>query len=244
MNVDKGLLLFVVPDADKGKILQQLQNLRNNDPKRHLFASHILETCGWGELLDALLVAVEKDDQSCAEAIRSLQRLCDTRRQKMFVQFDQDDFTPKTGCLVQSLGIVIEQTVSTLERWDEPDVWVVKKWSGGPGWFGRNLTLRGYDCWLGCSGLNWCKSGGPNTPTPLWLYFGGTDSDIREVKEALRDLCKHNPCGCSVLVFTDLGPSEYEPNISVGICLKLDAVLDGVVSHVIDQLKKIADALA
>ena len=96
--------------------------------------------------------------------------------------------------------------------------------TGGNGWFGRYLMLRGYGCFLSYSSYHWTEWGG----TPLWLEVKGHDwSILPSIKNHMANSgipCESSDDGLCCIPLTLLTGVEREAVIDY-VLVQLDRII-------------------
>ncbi len=232
-----GLLLFVAPSqrldtlwsellrrcSDAGKPLQEPQS--QFAEQRHVgIGSNTMSVVSWRVLLDTLAGALDRaGDRIRAADVQQLQGLCDAMDSEAFLPLHSEELTGTIGQRVIQFGQIASDLTDILVKRSDADVKGLRA-TGGNGWFGRYLRLKGHGSCLAFNSGKWANWGG----SPLWLELKGAD-------------WKSSPALIASL--TDAGinfrKSESDGACCIPIMLLTGVEREAVMDHALGQLDRI-----
>jgi hypothetical protein len=185
---------------------------------------HIIGLTSWSSILSVLLQAVEADgNPAIAADVRQLQGLCAKMDDDAFLPLRSEELSPQIGTRVMQYCRLVDDATATLVAAGKVSVKGLKA-TGGDGWYGRYLTVKGNGCCLMFSAEDW----GRLRETPIWLSVKGPEWKLTpEINNALAALERESP---PRLVRTD---SELLIPISLPTAVERDVVLDRLLNQVI-----------
>lgn len=137
----------------------------------------------WRALLQRMTVALERvgDFQRLAD-IRQLNGLCEKMDSTAFQPLLSEELTSTIGNRVLQFGKLASDWTDTLVSRGDADTKGLRA-TGGNGWFGRYLRLRGYAGFLHFSAWKWANWG----ESPIWLWLKGPNWKVSpHVSKALK----------------------------------------------------------
>jgi hypothetical protein len=235
---DEGaLLLFVAPSkrldtlwsellrrcADSGKQLND--PLSQTGEQRHIqVGNHILGVVSWRLLLDILSGALDRaGDRAGGADVQQLQGLCEQMDSEAFLPLHSEELSGCLGIRIVQFGQIASDLTDILVNRGDASVKGLRA-TGGNGWFGRYLMLRGYGCFLSYSSYHWTEWGG----TPLWLEVKGHDwSILPSIKNHMANSgipCESSDDGLCCIPLTLLTGVEREAVIDY-VLVQLDRII-------------------
>lgn len=179
-----GLLLFVAPanrtETLWAELMRRAKGALSLDAatdsgageiRRTHLGAHTMALVSWRALLQRMTVALERvgDFQRLAD-IRQLNGLCEKMDSTAFQPLLSEELTSTIGNRVLQFGNLASDWTDTLVSRGDADTRGLRA-TGGNGWFGRYLRLRGYAGLLHFSAWKWATFG----DSPIWLRLNGPD---------------------------------------------------------------------
>ena len=236
-----GLLLFVAPSGRLDTLWSELLRRCNAAGKgyqehqsqfaeqRHVrIGNQTLSVVSWRMLLNILSGALDRaGDRIRAADVQQLQGLCDAMDREAFLPLNSEELTGTLGRRVVQFGQLASDLTDVLVSQGNASVKGLRS-TGGNGWFGRYLLLRGNGSFLGFNGEMWDKWG----ESPLWLDIKGAD-------------WQRSPALVDTL--TDAGInfriSESDGACCIPIRLLTGVEREAVMDHALEQFDRIVCAL-
>jgi len=236
-----GTLLMVAPSARTtllwGELHRRCRNagMEYTDDSRG--GAHIAATAGrrmvsisWRHLLSAIRIQLEaKNERQAAEDIAQLEGLCDRMDQEAFLPISSDELTSSIYRRVFEFGTIVDDVTGELTDRGLASTKGVRS-TGGNGYYGRYLFLRGVSSFLICDTRKWMKY----ASTPLWLSVYGKNwlkSDALLAHRALASLEAERPG--TVFKAGDGFPA-------VALFVPTGVERDVILRRVVEQIEKVA----
>jgi hypothetical protein len=202
--------------------------------------AHINQTLGlvmasWALILERIARALEAADEPAILAdLRQIQGLAARMDADAFMPLTVEDLTGNTAARVVEYCELVDRTVELLLR--EPCI--SKKGlrsTGGAGWYGHNLFVQGFGCFLGFDARQWRKRG----MSPIWIVVkAATASGWFFSMDADRGLATR--FGRNSVV---AGPEGEAAGSWIPVRLTEGREFDQVVAAMIRQITSIAEVL-
>ena len=240
-----GLLLFVAPEKRLHNLCSELSRrvVAAGYPREHpttpgpnrwciRVGSNILALTSWRVFLETIIGQVDQaGDLKCMGDLKQLAGLCDQMDADAFLPLTSEEMTSTLGQRIVQFcdlaNVLTEQLVSI----GHGNVSGLKA-TGGHGWYGRYLHLkgqgavRGYGAVIQFSAWNWSKW----SESPLWLGIRGEDwRPSAKVRDAL--------------VRSSIDFQEGDSYCFVPIRLPLGAEREEVIADGLAQILRVIDAL-
>ncbi|MEO7297055.1 MAG: hypothetical protein ABI042_00610 [Verrucomicrobiota bacterium] len=246
-NSQSSVLLVIVPAAREATVWRELnQRLADSNVLTSRRDNSVGISCclgtdlgpalaltSWSKLLSAIQAEI-KDELQANNDLLQLRALCDSADSQAFQPISSAEVTDQTTpTFILQLGEIVETAVSLADAEGILSKGTLKPQSdstrtGRYAWFPNR---NGAGIWFGIHFELWREYGG----TPLWLIFSnGNYGRADEVRGWLEQWCATNG------VFAAYGDRQF----AVAIKLVTGEEKDHVVKSVVNQLKKIAEALS
>jgi hypothetical protein len=233
-----GVLLFVAPAARLPTLWDELlrrvqsaglpvaeQRVVESDGLACSIDDRVMAATSWRMLLGSLQNEAEAAaDAAVAADIRQLFTLCEHMDTDAFLQLTSEEMTSDLGRRVLQFCALVNDLTAQLVQQGLADLTGLRA-TGGNGYFGRNLRLRGHGAYLHFSAEKWMKWG----VSPIWITISGPEwKPLASIPELLRSLgyALHEDGGCHLAIPLLIGVER-----------------DAVVDNAFDQLVKIAGSL-
>lgn len=189
-------------------------------------AGQVMAAISWRELLGFLQNDVEAAAEGeTAADIRQLLALCEYMDETAFLPLSSEEMTGSTGRRVMQLGALASDLTERLVKAGLADVKGLRA-TGGHGFYGRYLRLRGNGAFLHFSARKWADWG----LSPIWLTITGPGFEASaEVRVALRN---------ASITFREEGKDNH-----IAIALPIGVERDAILLAAMEQLVAIAKAL-
>ena len=196
-----GVLLVVAPAARLtllwGELRRRCVESKNAFTEKHVelggaFAATVgereLVLLSWRSLLAGMRrnVDASSDDRKTAEDIAQLDGLCDRMDTTAFLPVSSEELTASTYRRVIEFGTIVDDVAGKLVDRGAASAKGLRS-TGGNGYYGRYLMLRGVAVFLVCDVRKWMKF----APTPLWLSVYGPQWSKSNAAETHRVLAQY-----------------------------------------------------
>lgn len=251
---ESSLLAFVAPAVRAPKLWNELLlrcressiNVQPSSTPQDAEGSYIgfiegtataIAVFSWRQVLHSLHEALKEVGESAVAAdAQQLQALCEAMDETAFLPLRAEELDPSYGLRLHQFGLLIDRIFEALEIAKTPWLSSPGRWDSGPGSYGRNLQMHGIAAWFGLSGEHWATMRStPEIATPLWIEFYADRTQIRRLRQQLRQLPYDEET--KLRSFED---PEVGPNISVAIDLPVGGDEQRVIKSVVQQLNEIA----
>ena len=155
--------------------------------------------------------------------IRQLQGLAERMDSEEFLPLSQDELGQNVARRMRDLGRIYEDVVIALGQEEWATSISSRNTAQPQTGYGKTLELSAYSVWFGVYHDLWAR--GDCEDTPFWVQFYGWERP--KLNQVTRTL--------------EIEPSEDE---YIPVHLKTGVELHEVVGDIVDQLKRIADAIA
>jgi hypothetical protein len=228
-----GILLFVAPEKRLSTLWAELTRrvgMQTAPSANHCIrvGPNILALTSWKILLEKLIAQVDlAGDLKCVADLRQLAGLCDRMDAEAFLPLTSEEMTSMLGQRVVQFCELANELTNLLVFRGLGDVKGLRA-TGGHGWYGRYLRLKGYAAVLHFSAWNWSKWG----KSPLWLGIKGEDWK-RSAK--IRDVLVRSSI--------DFGEDDEHEYCFIPIRLTTGVEREKVIADALDQLMLVVVAL-
>jgi len=238
-----GLLLFLVPAARFQTLWPELRSRcsaaglalkgeRTDGELRCVTIEGVgmLAMAGWGTLLSSIRVSVESAKEwDTASDVVQLESLCNRMDQSAFLPLRSPELASVNGRRVVEYCDIVDDVTNAAVGDGFISIAGLRA-SGSKGWYGRYMTVAGYECRLCFSAYRWAEY----RETPIWFDITSRDTLQRgRAQEALASLELDDP------------PRLITPpgEVLVPFDVPLAAERHEVVKSLTEQLRRIANLL-
>jgi hypothetical protein len=224
------VLLFIAPEARQETLWRELERrvrgaeleMESNSGFSAVVGPTVLALASWRAILNAMEAELyASGDGASLSDVRQLHELCKRHDDEAFLPLHSEELTSDVGRRIEQFGAICSDLTGLLVKDGLADVSKLRP-TGGNGWWGRYLRLRGHGAFLHFSARCWADWG----DSPIWLSFW---TDTPSPRDHLRK--------------AGIAWFERDGQVYIPVLLPLGEERDRVIAAAMSQLREIASAL-